>query len=39
MQVGVPSLVVFMNKCDVVDDKELQDLVEMEVRDLLNFYK
>lgn len=38
-QVGVPSLVVFLNKCDVVEDKELIDLVEMEVRDLLNFYK
>lgn len=38
-QVGVPSLVVFLNKCDVVEDKELQELVEMEVRDLLNFYK
>src|ERR1700712_5388569 len=38
-QVGVPSLVVFMNKCDMVDDKELLDLVEVEVRDLLNKYK
>jgi elongation factor Tu len=37
--VGVPSLVVFLNKCDVVEDKELIDLVELEVRDLLNFYK
>ncbi|MDR1792246.1 MAG: elongation factor Tu [Bacteroidales bacterium] len=37
-QVGVPRLVVFMNKCDMVDDPELLDLVEMEVRDLLNFY-
>ncbi|HMM11369.1 MAG TPA: elongation factor Tu [Bacteroidales bacterium] len=38
-QVGVPKLVVFMNKVDLVDDEELLDLVEMEVRDLLNFYK
>ncbi|MCO6495388.1 MAG: elongation factor Tu [Bacteroidetes bacterium] len=37
-QVGVPKLVVFMNKCDMVDDPELLDLVEMEIRDLLNFY-
>ncbi len=37
-QVGVPALVVFMNKCDIVDDPELLDLVEMEVRDLLNEY-
>ena len=37
-QVGVPRLVVFMNKCDMVDDEELLDLVEMEVRDLLSFY-
>ena len=37
-QVGVPSIVVFMNKCDMVDDEELLDLVEMEVRDLLNEY-
>jgi elongation factor Tu len=34
-QVGVPYIVVFMNKCDLADDKELQDLVEMEIRDLL----
>jgi elongation factor Tu len=34
-QVNVPSLVVFMNKCDLVEDKELLDLVEMEVRELL----
>ena len=34
-QVGVPSIVVFMNKCDLVDDEELLDLVEMEVRELL----
>ncbi|EXB39323.1 Elongation factor Tu [Morus notabilis] len=38
-QVGVPSLVCFLNKVDAVDDEELLDLVEMEVRDLLNFYK
>jgi elongation factor Tu len=37
-QVGVPKLVVFMNKVDLVDDAELLDLVEMEVRDLLSFY-
>ena len=37
-QVGVPAIVVFMNKCDMVDDKELLDLVEMEVRDLLTSY-
>ena len=35
-QVGVPALVVFMNKCDLVDDDELCDLVEMEIRDLLS---
>ncbi|MDR0383809.1 MAG: elongation factor Tu [Christensenellaceae bacterium] len=34
-QVGVPYIVVFMNKCDLADDKELQDLVEMEIRELL----
>ena len=38
-QVGVPYIVVFMNKCDMVDDPELLDLVEMEVRDLLNKYE
>ena len=38
-QVGVPSLVVFMNKCDMVDDAELLDLVEMEVRELLSKYE
>lgn len=38
-QVGVPQLVVFMNKVDLVDDEELLDLVEMEIRDLLTFYK
>jgi len=37
-QVGVPKIVVFLNKVDVVDDAELLDLVEMEVRDLLNQY-
>jgi elongation factor Tu len=37
-QVGVPKIVVFMNKVDLVDDPELLDLVEMEVRDLLTFY-
>jgi elongation factor Tu len=38
-QVGVPALVVFMNKCDMVDDPELLDLVELEVRELLNQYQ
>ncbi|MGL4598359.1 MAG: elongation factor Tu [Bacteroidia bacterium] len=38
-QVGVPTLVVFMNKVDMVDDLELLDLVEMEIRELLSFYK
>jgi elongation factor Tu len=38
-QVGVPYIVVFLNKCDIVDDQELLDLVEMEVRDLLNVYQ
>jgi len=38
-QVGVPALVVFMNKCDMVDDEEVLDLVEMEVRDLLSTYE
>ncbi|MCL2063182.1 MAG: elongation factor Tu [Candidatus Cloacimonetes bacterium] len=38
-QVGVPAMVVFLNKCDMVDDEELLDLVELEVRDLLNKYK
>ena len=37
-QVGVPKMVVFLNKCDMVDDPELLDLVEMEVRELLNSY-
>ncbi|MBI3440300.1 MAG: elongation factor Tu [Proteobacteria bacterium] len=38
-QVGVPAIVVFLNKCDMVDDAELLDLVEMEVRELLTKYK
>jgi len=38
-QVGVPALVVFMNKTDMVDDPELLDLVEMEIRDLLTLYQ
>jgi elongation factor Tu len=38
-QVGVPSVVVFMNKCDMVDDPELLDLVELEVRELLSSYE
>ncbi len=38
-QVGVPKMVVFMNKCDMVDDPELLDLVEMEIRDLLTKYE
>lgn len=37
-QVGVPKIVVFLNKCDMVDDEEMIDLVEMEVRDLLSAY-
>ncbi|MBR5553726.1 MAG: elongation factor Tu, partial [Clostridia bacterium] len=37
-QVGIPALVVFLNKCDLVDDDELLDLVEMETRDLLSSY-
>jgi elongation factor Tu len=37
-QVGIPSMVVFLNKCDMVDDEELIDLVEMEVRELLTEY-
>ncbi|MDP4282012.1 MAG: elongation factor Tu [Bacteroidota bacterium] len=37
-QVGVPKIVVFMNKCDLVDDPELLDLVEIEIRELLTFY-
>jgi elongation factor Tu len=38
-QVGVPALAVFLNKCDQVDDEELIELVEMEVRELLDFYE
>ena len=38
-QVGVPSIVCFLNKCDAVEDSELIDLVEMELRELLTFYK
>ena len=38
-QVGVPKLVVFMNKVDMVDDEELLELVDMEIRDLLSFYE
>ena len=38
-QVGVPAIVVFLNKCDQVDDKELLDLVELEIRELLTEYK
>lgn len=38
-QVGVPAIVVFMNKCDQLDDPELQELVEMEIRELLNSYE
>lgn len=37
-QVGVPYIVVFMNKCDMVDDEELLELVEMEIRELLDYY-
>jgi len=37
-QVGIPKLVVFLNKCDMVDDEELLELVEMEIRELLDFY-
>src|SRR5206468_11591916 len=38
-QVGVPSIVVFLNKCDAVDDPELLELVELEVRELLSAYE
>ena len=38
-QVNVPTVVVFLNKCDLVDDAELLDLVELEVRELLSKYK
>ncbi|MDV2312014.1 GTP-binding protein, partial [Vibrio cholerae] len=37
-QVGIPYIIVFMNKCDMVDDEELLELVEMEVRELLSEY-
>ncbi len=37
-QVGVPYIIVFLNKCDMVDDEELLELVEMEVRELLSQY-
>ena len=38
-QVGIPRIVVFMNKVDMVDDEELLELVDMEVRELLSFYE
>jgi translation elongation factor TU len=38
-QVGVPNLVVYLNKCDMLDDEELLELVEMEIRELLDLYK
>ncbi len=38
-QVGVPYIVVFMKKCEMVDDEELLELVEMEIRELLNEYE
>ncbi|MFT4595261.1 MAG: elongation factor Tu, partial [Psychroserpens sp.] len=38
-QVNVPRIVVFMNKCDMVDDEELLELVDMEIRELLSFYE
>ena len=38
-QVGVPNIIVYLNKADMVDDKELQELVEMEIRELLNKYE
>ena len=38
-QVGIPKLVVFLNKCDMVDDEELLELVEMEIQELLEFYE
>lgn len=38
VQVGVPNLVVFINKCDAVEDEEFIDIVEMELRELLSFY-
>ena len=39
VQVGVPSIVCFLNKIDMVEDEELVELVEMELRELLSFYK
>lgn len=39
LQVGVPSIVCFLNKIDMVEDEELVELVEMELRELLSFYK
>ena len=39
VQVGVPSIVCFLNKIDAVEDEELVELVEMELRELLTFYK
>ena len=39
IQVGVPSIVCFLNKIDMVEDEELVELVEMELRELLSFYK
>ena len=39
VQVGVPSVVCFLNKIDAVEDEELVELVEMELRELLSFYK
>ncbi len=38
-QVGVPAIVVFLNKCDQVDDEELLELVEMEIRETLDYYE
>ncbi|KAL7572542.1 hypothetical protein ACA910_000365 [Epithemia clementina (nom. ined.)] len=38
-QIGIPNLVVFLNKCDMVDDEELLELVEMEIREILEFYE
>ena len=38
-QIGIPAMVVFLNKCDLMDDEELIELVEMEVKDILSFYK
>jgi len=38
-QVGVKNIIIFLNKCDVVDDEEMHELVEMEVRELLSAYE